>query len=864
YPEPGGAQLMPPPDRLELLANQSVLTGLDFVYVHESQITLDLYFLVDPASLAVPMAGTIGVPQVIIHRTAGDGSDRFPITALSWPIVSGRQVLRIELPFPGGFELYDLRLDDTRIDPRFAVMPFSFKANCDSGLDCRPDPRCCGPEGRIDLRVDTTARDFQGLRAALIDFAAERWPDWKDRLEADVGVMMVELVAALGDEFAWTGDQIAHELRFDTARERRSLRHFARLVDYEPDDGASAAGWLAVRCSAGQSGTLAAGSRVEAPSDSGTVVVFEIGNGLSDTLAGRVFPVDAAANAFTAYVWDEDMPPGLPGEVGPLWPPGRLVPESCLPRGAVELWIEGNHAANLPLTDIPADPAALPGRWVLLRTDPADPAMPARRHVVRLTGIADAVDALNGNAPLTRLRWEAAQALPVDFDLSSLTVEGNVVPITAGRTLPEPEPGQPRTGLRFATGDQPAGETELPRSVERGAGDGATRHFFTLPESDTDPLTRFGPAGAASRAEIALTEIEWNAGLADWAAVRDWQHRLSFLGTNASLPTDTHFTLDDILFHPIVRHWRDPADYLGRDDPGGPPRFEPGRLVHYDVDIGSGATIRFGTGEFGRLPAEGTAFACHYRLGGGRQGNVAMDSVTGFPDAPAFVEEIYNPLPTSGGRDPETADSLRRLAPALYRTLTFRAVTEPDYVEAAERLAWVDHGGARFRDTGSWLAVFATADPVGLDELPDSLARGLHDHLDRFRQAGRDLRIRAPHYANIDLDITVCVTRGYFRGDVKGRVLRALFGDCDHAGFLSPDNFTFGAPLYRSQLEAAIQSVQGVRAVEQVLIRRRGVFDWKRLTGPYAPADPTEIIRIANDPAHPEWGFVILEMEGGS
>jgi hypothetical protein len=810
------------------------------------------------------MSGTITVPQVVIHRTGSDGSDRFPITGLSWPTVGGRQVLRIEMPFPGGFELYDLRLDDSRIDPRFAVLPFSFKANCASGLDCRPDPRCCEPQDRIDVRIDTTARDFQGLRAALMDFAAERWPDWKDRLEADVGVMLAELIAALGNEFAWTGDQIAHELRFDTARERRSLRQFARLVDYELDDGASAEGWLAVRCRPGQNGALEAGAQVEAPSDTGTPVVFEIGTGLADTLAGRVFPVDAAANVFTAYVWDEDMPAAPPGEVGPLWPPGRLVPESCLARGAVELWIEGNHAADLPFTDVPADPAALPGRWVLLRTDPANPSMPARRHVVRLIETADEVDELNANAPLTRLRWEEAQALPADFDLSSLTVEGNVVPITAGRTLPEPDPGQPHTGLRLAAGDQPAGDPALPRTVERGAGDGATRHFLTLPESDNDPLTRFGPGGAASRPEIALTEIEWNAGLADWQAVRDWQYRVAFLGTNASLPTDTHFTLDDVVFRPIVKHWRDPSAYAGRDDPGGPPRFEPGRLVHYDIDIGSGATIRFGTGEFGRLPAEGTAFACHYRLGGGRKGNVAMDSVTGFPNAPAFVDTIYNPLETSGGREPETADSLRRLAPALYRTLTFRAVTEPDYVEAAERLAWVDHGGARFRDTGSWLAAFATADPVGLDELPDDLAVGLHDHLDRFRQAGRDLRIRAPRYANIDLDITVCVARGYFRGDVKSRVLEALFGDCNHAGFFSPDNFTFGAPLYRSRLEAAIQSVEGVRAVEEVLIRRRGVFDWTLLTGPFAPADATEIIRVANDPTHPEWGFVILDMEGGS
>ena len=41
-------------------------------------------------------------------------------------------------------------------------------------------------------------------------------------------------------------------------------------------------------------------------------------------------------------------------------------------------------------------------------------------------------------------------------------------------------------------------------------------------------------------------------------------------------------------------------------------------------------------------------------------------------------------------------------------------------------------------------------------------------------------------------------------------------------GFFFADRFTFGTPLYRSRLEAAIQSVPGVNGVLAITYRRRG------------------------------------------
>lgn len=844
---------MPPPDRLRLLADQNRLTGIDFVYVHESQTLIDVFFHVDPRFLEQPLAADFETGSVTIVDTL-PGEEPFPIVDIDWPIVDDRQVLRLETPFAGGFQLYRLRLADPRIDPWFSEIEFSFKANCETWLDCRPPPHECPPGERIEIRPDYRARDFWALRAALMDFASERWPDWKDRLAADAGVTVAELFAALGDEFAYLQDRIAHETHLETALHRRSLRRHARLVDYEPHDGSAASGWLVVRVAEGESGDLPAGTLVLAPSDMGEPMPFEVGTTLAERVRVPAYPVTAAANELDPYIWDEDPPPGLPGEVGSLDPRWREGPPSCLPVGATEMWLDGHHAADLPLTDLPADPAAPPGRWVLLRTDPEDPSLPARRHPVRLIEVEDTVDPLPpGTRPLTRVRWEEAQALPFQLDLEALTVEGNLVPVTAGRTFE----------ALFSAGVRHDGPA-LPRTVEREGPGGIVTHLLSLPGSDELPLARFGRDPRAAVPDIRLEEVAWNAALETWEAVDEWVWRRSLVGVNASLPEQRHFTLDDGLWRPVVSHWRREQDYDGWDHAGGRPRFESGRLVHYDLAVGDGATIRFGDGEFGRLPSEGTAFRAFYRLGGGRRGNVAADTIVEIAEGgPGFVEAIRNPLATAGGADAEEPRQVRRLAPELYRTLTFRAVAAPDYGEQAERLPWVQSAGSCFRWTGSWLSAFVTVDQAGARSLAPERAAELGVHLDRVRQTGREVVVRPPRYADVDLEITVCVAPGFFRGDVRARVMEALFVR-PAGGFFSPDNFTFGTPLRRSALEAAIQSVEGVRAVKEILVRRRGWFDWRLFDGPYEPAADDEVIRLANDPTRPEKGMLDLKLEGGA
>ena len=228
---------------------------------------------------------------------------------------------------------------------------------------------------------------------------------------------------------------------------------------------------------------------------------------------------------------------------------------------------------------------------------------------------------------------------------------------------------------------------------------------------------------------------------------------------------------------------------------------------------------------------------------------------------PASVDRVTNPLAATGGVDPETPSHIRQNAPQQFRNLTFRAVRPEDYAEAAERLPWVQHAGASFRWTGSWIASFVTPDPKGAFAITPEQRTEIEEQVDRFRQAGRPAYVLDPHYATLDLQIAVCVAPSSYRGDVEAAVLSVLFGK---TSFFSPDNFTFGTALERSELEAVIQRVPGVRAVEEIQIRRRGFFDWREFSELTFKVVANEVIRVENNRTLPERGSVKLVMEGGA
>ena len=841
-------------NRIEKLLEQSQVTGINFIHVDPGQTILKVHFHMNRSGQGPnpnAILSDLRKEQVLIYPAHINkeellkDKDTLAVARIDWGNSAlENTVLKITTKTPGGFENYRLYIDSEKVDKFYNDVLFSFKANCESNLDCKQVPHKCPDEEEVDFPIDYQARDFWSFRRVLLDFASLRYPDWKDRSEADAGVMLLEIMSALGDELSYYQDRVAREAYLETATQRRSLRHIARLVDYEIHEGLTASTWLDVTVNDKNDGNnnpvgaesdsgdsdcyIPSGTDVWARSDKGDNIFFEVGEGLQDIIDGRTFSVNSAINSLVPHIWDNDV--------------------TCLPVGATEIYINGSHLDNLQLNATVDND--IPCRWMLLKTNPTNPAIAERRHLVCVVNITEHRDPLiddsDDGTNITRLIWQQDQALPFEMDLENMEVRGNIIPATAGK----------HEEVMFVTGADVGDlepcltdlqKAEVRRSVERSGADDTTMHLFTLPSSDETPLCWLGKDVRNVIPEVCLTEVRWLNNKWQDVTEANWEWTRSFLGENASQADDKHFTLED-------GTWRRVVGYKGIDK----------EVVHYDYANSNGKTIRFGDNVFGRIPNK-KIFKINYRLGNGRAGNVAANTLVKFKEADLpFIKSIYNPFAAENGQDPETPEEVKQLAPEAFRAITYRAVKEEDYQEAAERLDWIQRAGAQFRWTGSWQTVFVTPDPSGAVSVSENRKESLSTQIDRFRQAGRQAVVSDPVYADIDLNITICVNPNSYPAQVETMVMKVLTGSCKKTGFFSEDNFTFGTPLRRSQLEATIQQVPGVRAVKVITIRRRGHFNWKILSGHYFPVNTNEVIRLENNPNKPEQGTLQLKMEGGA
>jgi predicted phage baseplate assembly protein len=241
-----------------------------------------------------------------------------------------------------------------------------------------------------------------------------------------------------------------------------------------------------------------------------------------------------------------------------------------------------------------------------------------------------------------------------------------------------------------------------------------------------------------------------------------------------------------------------------------------------DYDGAEGATLRFGDGVFGAVPGDDTAFEVTYRSGGGTRGNVAAGVITRLDAAHSAainIISVSNPLAACGGRDEEPNDQVREMAPQRFRATQYRAVRAEDYDRAAMTLPWVQRAGTRFRYTGSWLSVFTAVDPEGSELLPADRLFDLTNLLDRYRLAGYEAFGRAPRYASLDLDVTVCARPDAFRGDGNKACCYARRpAHAVQARIFHPDGFTFGLP-HRSSIKRRSRECGG--QVVELRYRRR-------------------------------------------
>jgi hypothetical protein len=83
------------------------------------------------------------------------------------------------------------------------------------------------------MQIDYTSRDFAALKADLVDLIKERTnTTWDPTDYSDLGNVLVETFAYMGDIMSHYLDRIANETTIDTAIQRKTLLAFAKLYDY--------------------------------------------------------------------------------------------------------------------------------------------------------------------------------------------------------------------------------------------------------------------------------------------------------------------------------------------------------------------------------------------------------------------------------------------------------------------------------------------------------------------------------------------------------------------------------------------------------------------------------------------------------
>src|SRR5574337_627477 len=193
-----------------------------------------------------------------------------------------------------------------------------------------------------------------------------------------------------------------------------------------------------------------------------------------------------------------------------------------------------------------------------------------------------------------------------------------------------------------------------------------------------------------------------------------------------------------------------------------------------EVDDDSVAHLRFGDGVSGAQPQAGDFFRAASRIGNGRIGNVGRDSIVWLALKSGELSAALkprNPLPASGGTDPESVAEVKLYAPGAFRARPLRAIVADDYAMFAAQQPRLQGAAAALEWSGSWYAADVVVDPLGRETLPAGLAREIRKQLERYRRIGHDVEVRAACYVPLLIEMFVCVLPDFLVAHVKAELL---------------------------------------------------------------------------------------------
>lgn len=848
------------------------INGVDFLEVNAlDQKTLCIHFIHN-----LPNAQNNPVPNnpdlsLTKENFILEGGERIRDISVDKVKLTDENVLTVTVNKAGDFSSYRLRLvashDNLNVpegfDPQLSEVSFSFKAACPNDFDCK-QVSVCYSEKVPEPEINYLAKDYASFRQLILDRLALLMPEWKERSSADLGMVLVELLAYVGDYLSYQQDAIATEAYLGTARKRISVRRHARLVDYRIQDGCNARVWIHVKVSSESTGSkhpvLRTGTKILTRRAGKKTLIKPGSSEYLEALEedGEIFEVMHPVTLYSDhnelhfYTWGET--------------------ECCLLKGSTRATLKNNY------------PNLKAGEILIFKerfgppTGKEEDADPSHRHAVCLTKIVSKnskgfplTDPLN-DQEITEIEWHAEDALPFPLCISTGSTEsknvsialGNIVLADHGYTIdcPEflgtvPKPHLCKVNLSRSGSFLVKTGSESETKVEKIT---VPPRFW--PHLKRKPLTHAAPNPLASD----KTNICESASSAMCWEMKDVLPEIALYGklntepeTQKSCNKGTNEPQFDQAGSEI---WKPAFDLLNSDLRSNPENRE----FVVEIEGDRTAYLRFGDGIYGARPEPDTDFFAVYRLGNGAAGNVGAETLVHIVSDISEIDSISNPLPARGGQEPESIEDVRKNAPSAFRIRQERAVTAKDYEELTFRYGGIQQAIATFRWTGSWNTVFVNDDRLKGVKVDPEFETKLSRHLENYRMAGQDVEIDSPRYVPLEIEMQVCIKQEYFRSAVKEALLQ-LFSNRTlpdgRLGVFHPDNFTFGQSVHISPFIAAAQSVSGVASVKITAFQRQGNPSDEALNDGELKLDRLEIARLDNDPNFPDMGVFRLRMEGG-
>jgi hypothetical protein len=226
------------------------------------------------------------------------------------------------------------------------------------------------------------------------------------------------------------------------------------------------------------------------------------------------------------------------------------------------------------------------------------------------------------------------------------------------------------------------------------------------------------------------------------------------------------------------------------------------------------SVVTFGGGINGKIPNVNSTITITYRRSRGSAGNVNVGAVYGIesytvPNKPSLDGLVIVPNTTKavGGSDPESMDSIRLNAPAMFRTQD-RAVSLQDYKDLVKRVPGIVRSTAYLSGTTVLIRATTTPSDYGSTNtlvLTTDEVQSIVDYLEPREITFVTSTVGASvTLTPVNLVGTVQIKSGYIQEVVYDNVVTAV------KNLLSFDNVDFGGSLSLGDVYRAILAVDGV------------------------------------------------------